>query len=650
MLTIAKINYLDIKMPIHTKQYAYSIRLTLLVLSLLFSFNSVQANTDSYIAQLHSKADELKLWQHREWINLLHYDKKGSSESLLSQVDDPRFFNALDGKQNPKTELLQTVSAFFNNTSDDESHPQCRFVARLNWLTNKLEIDDSRIPKIACLKYKQWRKLIPDNQVTLVFPAYHLNSPSSMFGHTLLRLDPAKSENSSDWLSMAVNFGANVREGDNSLFYAFRGLSGGYPGFFIVAPYFKKIREYNQKEKRDIWEYPLNLTQQETKRIVTHLWELQEIEFDYYFLDENCSYRLLELLEIARPSIELTNDFKYAAIPVDTIRSIERAGLITGAHYRPSQVTILEYLLTEIPKDQLDLVKSISQNSSLMNRHDFFSLSEINKEKIINAAYKYLRFQQTGAARDPQSSKNSHALLKALNTFPIHKTSPPPVPSARPENSHDSQRASFSMGEENKQKYGEAAFRFSFHSLEDNEHGFLQGAQINMGNIVVRDSDGGSLKLQRFDVIDIFSLTARTQLFKPLSWKVYTGLERQFTAGQQRLVAHVTGGAGGAYKPFENNLIYGLLIGRLERNRGFESVITPALGLSTGMLHHFGSSTAHIELSGEEFSNGVYRYRSQYIHNFNIAKNHSLKLTAAREKQEKNTFTEGKISYQYYFF
>ncbi len=645
-----KTHYLDITMPTHSKQYIFSVRFTLFLLVSLIFFHTAQANQDTYIKALHGQAETLNLWQHREWINLLHYDQSGSKGSMLSQVDDPRFFNAIDGKQNPKTELLHTISAFFNNVSDENNHPQCRFVARLDWLINKLDIENSRLPKVACSDYKQWRTMIPDEQVTLIFPAYHLNSPSSMFGHTLLRLDPASTKNSSDWLSMAVNFGANVRDGDNSLFYAFRGLSGGYPGFFIVAPYFKKIREYNRKEKRDIWEYPLNLTTQETKRIVTHLWELKEIEFDYYFLDENCSYRLLELLEIARPSIELTNDFKNTAIPVDTIRAIERVGLITGAHYRPSQVTILEHLLADIPDGQLDLVKSISNNPTLMNRNRFISLSDDDKAEIVNAAYKYLRFQQTGAVRDSISAKNSHELLKALNTFPIHKPNLPPAPESRPENSHDSQRASFSIGEENKQAYNEAAFRFSFHSLEDNEHGFLQGAQINMGNIVVRDSENESVKLQRFDVIDIFSLTARTQLFKPLSWKVYTGLERQLTNGQQRLVAHVTGGAGGAYKPFNNNLIYGLLIARLENNRGFDNDITPALGVSTGMLHHFGSSTAHIEVSGEEFSNDVYRYRGKYIHNFNIAKNHSMKLTATREKQEETTFSEGKVSYQYYFF
>ena len=47
-------------------------------------------------------------------------------------------------------------------------------------------------PARRCALYAEWRGAIPDARLTLVFPAYHLNSPSSMFGHTLLRLDPAR--------------------------------------------------------------------------------------------------------------------------------------------------------------------------------------------------------------------------------------------------------------------------------------------------------------------------------------------------------------------------------------------------------------------------------------------------------------------------
>ncbi len=636
-------------MPTHFKLPSTLTRFILVTLILFTSFHHAQAASDSYVKELQEKATQLKLWQQREWIGLLHYNKNGSGQ-LISQVDADRFFNAKDGKSNPKSELLQTLQAFFSTSTNNDSHAQCRFVARFGWLKNKLNIDDSALPLVTCNDYVQWRTLVPDEQVTLVFPAYHLNSPSSMFGHTLLRLDPAQEKMSSEWLSMAVNFGANVREGDNSMFYAFKGLSGGYPGYFIVAPYFKKIKEYNRKEKRDIWEYPLNLTPQETKRIVTHLWELKEIEFDYYFFDENCSYRLLELLEVARPSIELTDDFKLTAIPVDTVRSIERAGMIKGIQYRPSQATVLEYLLDKMPAKNLDLVESISMDATLVKSDQFTTLASDEKLQILDTAYKYLRFKQTGAERDPQLAKNSHKLLKAMSAFPIQKSNKPKVPSARPEQSHGSKRAAIAIGQENKQSYTELAYRFSFHGLEDNEHGFLQGAQINMGNVVVRDAEDESVKLQRFDVIDIFSLTARTQFFNPLSWRIYTGLERQLTFGQQRLVAHVTGGAGFAYKPFNNNLVYGLVMARLERNRGFKNEVEAAYGLSTGMLHHFGSSTAHVEISAEEFMNDVYRYRGKYTHNFNLAKNHSLKLTAAREKQELITFTEAKLTYQYYFF
>ena len=235
-------------MPTHSKQYTLPARLILFFFTSLLYIHTAQANTNSYSTASQDKAIELKLWQHREWVNLLHYDPVGSSDEMLSQVDDVRFFNAIDGKHNPKSEQLKTIQAFFNDPSSGDNHPQCRFVARLDWLKSKLSIDSSKLPNVACTEYKQWRTLVPDEQVTLVFPTYHLNSPSSMFGHTLLRLDPASKKGSSDWLSMAVNFGANVREGDNSMFYAFRGLSGGYPGYFIVAPYFKKIREYNQKE------------------------------------------------------------------------------------------------------------------------------------------------------------------------------------------------------------------------------------------------------------------------------------------------------------------------------------------------------------------------------------------------------------------
>ncbi|MDH5711028.1 MAG: DUF4105 domain-containing protein [Gammaproteobacteria bacterium] len=623
----------------------------ILVLSLCVLFAPAPSWADSstnYITSLQQGAIEQELWREQEWINFLHYDVLDkNNDEYLSQVDDDRFFNAPDGKTNSKAELLDTLSAFFQTEINDDTHAQCRFVARLEWLSKKLEIDKNRLPIKNCAAYKEWREQVNADHVTMVFPAYHLNSPSSMFGHTLLRMDKKFGENKSEWLSYAVNFGAETNTDDNSLFYAFKGLAGGYPGVFIVTPYFKKIQEYNRIENRDIWEYPLNLTAEETHRMLEHLWELKEMNFDYFFFDENCSYRLLELLEVARPGIELTDDFSLTAIPVDTVRAIERAHLIKSVEYRPSQATELQHLIDDMSDEEQEITLDLAEDITISESDRFKNLPPEKQYLITDAAYKYIRYQQTGQERDPAQAKHSYELLKQINIYPKTEPREYSVPTA-PEVSHESRRFSVSAGERLKLAYAELSYKFSFHDLEDNEHGFLRGAQINLGNIQVRSNRKGT-KIHQFDLVDIFSITPRTDFFKPLSWRVYTGLERQPTGLEDQLVAHVTGGAGVSYELWQDSQVYALAILRLEHNNDMNNSIEPGAGLLTGLLHHFGTSTAHIELSGEQFKDDIYRVRSSYKHNFVISTNHSLKLTARREWHSSIRFSEIALSYQYYF-
>ena len=166
----------------------------LVLLSLAPCISFASNNTNDYINHLLDIAESEQVWEQLEWMNLIHYQTESSlSEDLVSQVDDPLFFNAKDGKTNPEAELKQTLILLFTDDEEDNNkHAQCRFVARLNWLKDTLNIDTSRLPEVTCAEYKEWRKVIRAERVTLVFPAYHLNSPSSMFGHTLLRLDPGK--------------------------------------------------------------------------------------------------------------------------------------------------------------------------------------------------------------------------------------------------------------------------------------------------------------------------------------------------------------------------------------------------------------------------------------------------------------------------
>lgn len=618
---------------------------------LILVFSSTHAADSQYLQDLLAQAKAQRLWLDREWLNLLHYSGDGEkAENYRSDVNDERFFIVPISDVNPESELLATIAAFYRTDVSGDEHAQCRFVARLNWLQQKLPIDASTLPAVQCNSYIEWRKHVNSDHVTMVFPAYNLNSPSSMFGHTLLRLDSARDEDNSRWLSTAVNFGANVTEDDNSILYAYKGLAGGYSGIFVVDHYYKKIQEYNRIEHRDIWEYRLNLTAEETGRIVTHLWELQDINFDYYYFDENCSYRLLELLEVARPGIELTDEFKLTAIPVDTVRTIKDNGLIEHATYKPSQATILRHLLEDTPEQDRDLVMQLSSDISTSQKEAFTSLPPGRQGNIADVAYQYLRYQQSGKERDPAIAKHSHQLLLLLNSYPkdtlVEAAIDIPV---SPDQGHGSKRASLGAGKRLGNLYTELGYRMAFHSLDDDERGFLRGAQINLGNLQIRAEENEGISLYKFDLVDIFSLTPRSRFFKPVAWKVYTGLERQYTKGVDQLTAHVTGGAGGSWKLLENSQLYALATARIEYNKQMDRAIEPAIGFISGLLQHFGPSTARVDVSGEQFSDGIYRLRAVYNQNFVISTNHSLRFSAKYEWQEVDEFSDVQLNYQYYF-
>ena len=219
---------------------------------------------------------------------------------------------AENGQRNPESELTETLRGFLfsDMARPDEMHPQCRFPARFQWLDKNLNFDESRMPIHPCERFNLWISKLNVGSITIVFSSYYLNNPASMFGHTLLKLNNKDYEGKAEMLDYSANFAANVNPAEENMFiYPVLGLTGGYPGTYTMFPYYLKLNEYNNFESRDIWEYKLNLTQEETSRLMYHLWELGSTWFDYFYIDENCSYQLLTLLEVARPSLEISDDF-----------------------------------------------------------------------------------------------------------------------------------------------------------------------------------------------------------------------------------------------------------------------------------------------------------------------------------------------------
>lgn len=236
-----------------------------LLLAILYSSGSLA--TDNHgLNELKEKARNASLHNTEYWHGLMHYYPtrlyparliKGEFES---HVDDTRFFLADNGKHDPEAELIATIDSLFADQEIDQpSTAECRFIARNKWLRAELALPQLQVPD-ECEDYHRFRDNIGAGSMTLVFPASYLNSPSSMFGHTLLRFDPEDMTDESPLLSWSLNFAAEVGDESMSAGFAIKGIAGGFPGRFNTIPYFEKLNEYGAIENRDIWEYKLDLT------------------------------------------------------------------------------------------------------------------------------------------------------------------------------------------------------------------------------------------------------------------------------------------------------------------------------------------------------------------------------------------------------
>lgn len=363
-----------------------------LIILIFFGEAAPRAEEESdYASSLIRRADELALHNHEAWKALVHY--KETLFGTRSLIDDPKFFLSPEGKKNPKAELHATIRAILSPPHPGEKHPVCRFSARYQWLKEMLAFDEAKLPVKGCAEIEEFIDKISPKTATLVFPASNINSPASMFGHTLLSIETS---NRSKLLAHAIDYSAHTQE-NWMIALAIKGIFGLYNGYYNILPYYAKVHEYNDFDQRDIWEYRLNFTEKEVRKMLYHILELENVYSHYYFFDENCSYNILFLLDIARPSLKLSDHFYTKiptwVIPIDTIRTIKGKKLIEGTDFRPSRVTKIRHLSKMLSYEGKKIAGEIINKKK--NPSDLLEASVPNSEKaqIADLITEYIRYQ-----------------------------------------------------------------------------------------------------------------------------------------------------------------------------------------------------------------------------------------------------------------
>jgi len=249
---------------------------------------------------------------------LYHFNNPSGSSEFL----DPSFYVHANGNKNFELELQALVEGLEKPSS--ENSVACLFPARKKRIEQFL---NKKFPNPPCPELDYWRANLKSTHISLLFSGAYSQNPASLFGHTLFRIsnreDPKRT---SALLSYAVGFLASTGE-DGALSRIRKGLTGQYPGYYNLEPFYIKLGLYNNSESRDIWEVDLNFSQTEVDFFIDHLWEISRYSKPYYFIKRNCSFHLLRVVEAIRPDLNLVQNHGFETLPHESVRTLINAGL-----------------------------------------------------------------------------------------------------------------------------------------------------------------------------------------------------------------------------------------------------------------------------------------------------------------------------------
>ena len=480
-----------------------------LLLSSVVGILTSSAYADAANAIAH--AMNIKLDQDITWQRLMY-----AEDQFISEVAYEDYFYHPQGRQDLKQELIANIEQLFLAQADNASI-RCKFPARSQFLRQKLNIYEDDLPQVMCSEFEEWITTIQPHKAVFIYATDFMGNPSSMFGHTLLRIDP-KDQQQLNLVSYAINYAATVPD-EQSWSYAWKGLTGQYPGEYSLMPYYLKVKEYGDFESRDLWEYELNLTPKEVRFLVAHLWEMKQVHFPYYFISDNCAYRLLGLMDVLRPELKLKQQFKYVSIPVETLKALDQAQLIGSAVYRPALET---QLLAQSHQHGLELAKvarALSETplSEIVNVLHDFNIQQ--QAQILEMAYDYLYLQLLAQKVEAKTAQVYLRRFLALRSLLNIEKQRPMIerPTDEPKLGHHARRLSLTTGQVQSDIVFELGWRAAYHDLRDPIVGYRTGTQLKFMDFTLQKRDN-RLKLAHFDVLSVHSYHPMSAFKTPLSW------------------------------------------------------------------------------------------------------------------------------------
>ena len=574
------------------------------------------------------------------WKRLLHYYPAQFS-GHKSSVDSAHFFVSPHGKYDPYKELQANLR--FNEI---DSTYICKFPARYESLC-KLQRKTCKDPVEDCKALSEFVKPHLHSRLSLIFASAFLKNPASMFGHTFLRLDNSLRQEPSPLLEKSINFAARTNS-EKGLVFAFKGLTGGFYGSYGMQSFTKYVEEYTENENRDLWEYHLDLQSNEVRRLLLHLWELRDVHFDYYFLDENCSSQLLSLIESAKPELRLSDYSKAFTLPTDTIRTVRSTkNLVSGTTYRPSKTSILRLHQEQMSSKDITLAKAVT-TGEIPSASLRATLSKERRIQILDLAIDALSREEDDTFMTQILLERSTLGIEKRNSHDKQIVSDPSL-------GHSPHRFNFQVGAQQNRFFIEPEVRFLYHDDTDPSPGYLPGSSLEVLKTSFRYyPNEDAVYFEKVQPIRISSLPIRDTFLKPFSWEVSIQGERRIFENRRRALVTSGRAMGGIHYSILNDLslitLFGSEIvssGRFQSNFNIAPISQAELKFHFAPPFHMRSSAVGKTYLLE--SSIITSYSLTTSFGIDLSKKLQVHFEYKREQEFADPFNNYQISLRAYF-
>lgn len=492
-----------------------------------------------------------ELAQHPQWLRLLHVGPDGRR----SEIHSPEFFLSPAGATDAEAELRATLAGLAAAPgADANQHARCRFPARHAWLlSQQVTLPGPARAHTACPRLAQWGRFDELRSVSLLLVSGYFGNPASSFGHSLLRFNTDEGRASDGLTDLGINFGALVPDRESTIVYVFKGLTGGYQAGFSDKPYYSHDLIYSRTEFRDMWDHELALDESERLMLAYHLWEIVGRKFTYYFLKENCAWRIAELLALVRNDDLLARSSVWFA-PVEVFHRLHEAARRSGrpwfqsVRFVPSSERVLRHQFAQLsPEESRVANTTLAQHPTEPGRR----LEQVAPERridVLDALTAYHNYRV--AAEEPTVSAATtaakDAALRARLALPARRPADNPIPQLpSPAEGSAPMLSALALGHH---EHGGAfaQLRWAPFSYELSGHNGLADGELVVLDVAA-NVDGGGAKLDRLDIIRVKKINAQhTRIHGEdwLSWQVEFGARRDLDAGdgRLRLVGRLGGG------------------------------------------------------------------------------------------------------------